>query len=292
MTKQCCDAGSPLTFSNERPVVAVIGNPNCGKSTLFNSITGIKQKTGNWPGVTVERREGLAKIQQQELVLVDLPGVYALDSDREALDEQIARQYILSGQADALLIVADAANLERSLFLTSQLLEAGIPSVLALNMMDVASSRGMEIDIDALSTALGFPVIPIMARQKKGLDALLSGLLKVLQNKTRHHLRIDYPELIQSAIPSIMATLTDDQPSDFIQQWHALQCLENHFSPSTTEHTKVLCRQLQADIKEQTGEDPDTLIAASRYEFAHHLAAQVITQSQHQGQTWSDRTSG
>ena len=237
MTKQCCDAGSPLTFSNERPVVAVIGNPNCGKSTLFNSITGIKQKTGNWPGVTVERREGLAKIQQQELVLVDLPGVYALDSDREALDEQIARQYILSGQADALLIVADAANLERSLFLTSQLLEAGIPSVLALNMMDVASSRGMEIDIDALSTALGFPVIPIMARQKKGLDALLSGLLKVLQNKTRHHLRIDYPELIQSAIPSIMATLTDDQPSDFIQQWHALQCLENHFSPSTTEHT-------------------------------------------------------
>ena len=289
MTKQCCETGLPIALANKRPVIAVIGNPNCGKSTLFNAITGIKQKTGNWPGVTVERREGLAKVQQQEVVLVDLPGVYALDSDREALDEQIARQYILSGQADALLIVADAANLERSLFLTSQLLEAGIPSVLALNMMDVANARGMEINIDALTVALGCPVIPIMARQKKGLDVLLNELIKALQNKTRHHLSINYPELIQSAIPNIMATLTDERPSHFIQQWHALQCLENHFSPSTTEQTKVVCRQLQADIKEQTDEDPDTLIAASRYEFAHQLATQIVTQSQRQEQTWSDR---
>jgi len=122
MTKQCCNPGSPSS-PNKAPIIAIIGNPNCGKSTLFNAITGVKQKTGNWPGVTVERREGSCLIKQQAATLVDLPGVYSLDSDREALDEQLARQYILSGDADALVIVVDAANLERSLFLATQLLE-------------------------------------------------------------------------------------------------------------------------------------------------------------------------
>ena len=173
MSKQCCEAVKPQSLSNKRPVVAVIGNPNCGKSTLFNTITGVKQKTGNWPGVTVERREGVKKIGHDEVVFVDLPGVYSLDSDREALDEQIARQYILSGAADALLIVADASNIERSLYLTSQLLETGIPAVLALNMMDVASSRGMDINTSLLAESLQLTVVPTMARQNKGIDELL-----------------------------------------------------------------------------------------------------------------------
>jgi len=289
MTKQCCESGSPIAISKKMPVIAVIGNPNCGKSTLFNAITGIKQKTGNWPGVTVERREGLAKIQDQEVVFVDLPGVYALDSDREALDEQIARQYILSGEADALLIVADASNLERSLFLTSQLLETGIPAVLALNMMDVAKSRGMEINIDALSSSLGFLVSPVMARQSKGIQALLDQLLSVIRDNKNHHLSIDYPPVIQSAVSDIIPTLNDQRQSQFIQHWHALQCLEDYFSPSTTEQTKSTCHRLQAAITKETGEDADTLIAASRYEFAHQLASRVIEQTKSTQQTWSDR---
>ncbi|MEW4982883.1 MAG: Fe(2+) transporter permease subunit FeoB [Cycloclasticus sp.] len=289
MTKQCCDAATPVSLSNKSPVVAVIGNPNCGKSTLFNAITGIKQKTGNWPGVTVERREGLAKINDQEIILVDLPGVYALDSDREALDEQIARQYILSGEADALLIVADAANLERSLYLTSQLLETGIPAILALNMMDVAKSRGMDINLDALSQSLGCPVAAIMARQNKGIDALLKQLLEALQNKTNQHLEIDYPSAIKSAIGEISPTLNTGQQSQFILQWHAIQCLEGYFSPTTTEQTHEACRRLQLAIQEETGEDADTLIAASRYEFSHQLTSQVVEQTKSTQQTWSDR---
>ncbi|MBL4744411.1 MAG: Fe(2+) transporter permease subunit FeoB [Cycloclasticus sp.] len=289
MTKQCCDTAEPLNLSNKKPIIAVIGNPNCGKSTLFNSITGIKQKTGNWPGVTVERREGLTKHNNQELVLVDLPGIYALDSDREALDEQIARQYILSGEADALLIVADAANLERSLFLTSQLLETGIPAVLALNMMDVAKSRGMDIDLGALCDQLNIPVIPTMARQNQGTDVLLNNLLSVVVNGSNHHLDINFPAIIKSAIDDIIPTLKDTQHSLFIQRWHALQCLENYFSPSTTDKTKELCQQLQKNIKNETDEDADTLIAASRYEFAHQLTANVVTFNKSTQQTWSDR---
>lgn len=289
MSKTCCDTAPVLSMSSKKPVIAVIGNPNCGKSTLFNTITGIKQKTGNWPGVTVDRREGLAKSNQQELVLVDLPGVYALDSDREALDEQIARQYILSSEADALLIVADASNLERSLFLTSQLLETGIPAVLALNMMDVAKARGMSIDTAKLSDTLGFPVIPIMARQNKGIDTLLEEVLKLTQVKTNSHLTINYPEVISQAISAITPTLNNKLQSQFIQQWHAMQCLEGFFSPSTTEQTKATCQQFQASIKQQTGEDADTLIAGSRYEFAHQLTAQVVKQSQQYQKTWSDR---
>lgn len=288
MTKQCCETGSPISLSNRNPIIAVIGNPNCGKSTLFNAITGIKQKTGNWPGVTVERREGLAKIGSQEIVLVDLPGVYALDSDREALDEQIARQYILSGEADALLIVADAANLERSLFLTTQLLETGIPAVLALNMMDVAESRGMSIDYETLADALGCPVIPIMARKNKGVSSLLETLLKNLKSNVSA-LDINYPAIIKSAILEIIPTLHEAQKSQFIQQWHALQCLENYFSNSTTDDTKETCQQLQKNIQEETGEDADTLIAASRYEFAHQLTANVVEQAKSSQQTLSDR---
>lgn len=289
MTKQCCEASTPISRSNKPPVIAVIGNPNCGKSTLFNVITGIKQKTGNWPGVTVERREGLAKIKNQEVVLVDLPGVYALDSDREALDEQIARQYILSDEADALLIVADAANLERSLFLTTQLLETGIPAVLALNMMDVAKSRGMEINLDTLSKTLGCPVLPIMARQNKGIDPLLEELLMVVANHANHRLNVKYPPALESAVNEIVPTLNNQLKSQFILQWHALQCLEGYFSPATTEQTKNTCNRLQLNIKEETGEDADTLIAASRYEFAHNLTSQAVKQIKSTQQTWSDR---
>ena len=289
MTKQCCETSNPTTFSNQGPVIAVIGNPNCGKSTLFNVITGIKQKTGNWPGVTVERREGLAKVNNQDIVLVDLPGVYALDSDREALDEQIARQYILSDEADALLIVADAANLERSLFLTTQLLETGIPAVLALNMMDVAVSRGMEINLDVLSDSLCCPVLPIMARQKKGITPLLDELINVIHQPPNQQFNVVYPNTLKSAINEIIPTLNNRLKSQFKLHWHALQCLEGYFSPSTTQQTKDTCCRLQSNIKKETGEDTDTLIAASRYEFAHHLTANAVEQTENRKQTWSDR---
>ena len=289
MTKQCCETSNPEPISNKKPVIAVIGNPNCGKSTLFNTITGIKQKTGNWPGVTVARREGLSKVNNKDIVLVDLPGVYALDSDREAIDEQIARQYILSDEADALLIVADAANLERSLYLTIQLLETGIPAVLALNMMDVADSRGMDINLNELSDTLGCPVVPIIARQNKGINHLLDELINTLSQPTKKRLNVNYPNVINSAINEITPTLNTGLTSQFALHWHALQCLEGYYSASTTEQTKNTCQHLQNSIKEETDEDADTLIAASRYEFAHQLTTNTVKQTQNSTHTWSDR---
>mgnify|MGYP002700192133 CR=1 FL=1 len=286
MTKQCCNTDSPSS-PKKAPTIAIIGNPNCGKSTLFNAITGVKQKTGNWPGVTVERREGSCFIKNQTATLVDLPGVYSLDSDREALDEQIARQYILSGDADALVIVVDAANLERSLFLATQLLETGIPAVLALNMMDVAQSRGMSIDLNTLSKHLGVPVLSIMARQKKGVNTLLAELSSVI-NDQHSPLHIKYPEFITSAIQQIIPSLNNTQQSAFLQQWHALQCLEGHFSSATTSQTQDLCSHLQNTIKQSSGEDADTLIAATRYEFAHEITGLSVTQVQRSDKTWSD----
>ena len=286
MSKQCCNTDSPSSLTNT-PTIAIIGNPNCGKSTLFNAITGVKQKTGNWPGVTVERREGSCLIQQQTATLVDLPGVYSLDSDREALDEQIARRYILSGEADALVIVVDAANLERSLFLATQLLETGIPAVLALNMMDVAQTRGMNIDLNTLSKHLNVPVVSIMARQKKGVNTLLAELSSVIKEQ-QPPLHIKYPEVITSAIQQITPSLNNTQQSAFLQQWHALQCLEGHFSSATTSQTQDLCSHLQTAIKQSSGEDADTLIAATRYELAHEVTGLSVTQAQSSDKTWSD----
>lgn len=290
MTKQCCD--TPLTYKgDDDPIVAVIGNPNCGKSTLFNAITGIKQKVGNWPGVTIERREGQAKAGNTKFTLVDLPGVYALDTDRESIDEQIARDYILSGQADILLIVADASNLERSLYLISQLLESNVPAVLALNMMDVAKTRGMTIDIAALSNTLNCPIVETMARQNKGIDGLLNSLSNVLSGNTQTTtFCVEYPEIISSAAAQIVETLDTNKSTDgFSTTWQALQCLEGFFPVTATDETRTLCGSLQNNIFEQTSEDADTLIAASRYEFAHQLISYVVTQAEQRGNTWSDR---
>ncbi len=122
--------------------IAVVGNPNCGKTTLFNALTGARQRTGNWPGVTVDRKEGQFEIDGQPIRLIDLPGVYSLDRFSQALDEKVACDYLLAGEADLLINILDAANLERSLYLTAQLIEMGAPLLVVLNMMDHATAQG------------------------------------------------------------------------------------------------------------------------------------------------------
>lgn len=163
--------------------LAIAGNPNCGKTTLFNALTGARETVGNWPGVTVERKEGRAAAGRYDLTLVDLPGVYSLTAN--STEETVAREYLLSGQADAVLIVADAVNLERNLYLTLQIASLGSPAVLALNMMDEAASQGLRIDCARLAGRLGLPVVPVSARTGQGLEALtdcLARLLDCVQN--------------------------------------------------------------------------------------------------------------
>ena len=151
--------------------VAFIGNPNCGKTTLFNAFTGANLKVANWPGVTVEKKEGRASYEGQEFKLIDLPGIYSLSS--YTMEETVSRECIMSDEVDIIVDVIDASCLERNLYLALQLLELGKPVVLALNMMDIIEERGMEIDLHRLPEMLGIPVIPVSARKKTGLSILL-----------------------------------------------------------------------------------------------------------------------
>ena len=159
----------------DRIRVGFMGNPNCGKTTLFNAYTGANLKVANWPGVTVEKVEGSMKFQGYDLQLVDLPGTYSLTS--YTMEEVVARQYVQSDEVDVIIDVADASALERNLYLTLQLIELGKPVVLALNMMDIVEKRGMEIDLHRLPEMLGIPVIPVSARKKKGLDILMHAVI-------------------------------------------------------------------------------------------------------------------
>ena len=173
----CHDTDRPVSRNRAALTIALAGNPNCGKSALFNAFTGIRQKTGNWPGVTVDRKEGRFELEGRVVAAIDLPGIYSLDAS--SLDEEITRDYLLSRDADLVINVVDAANLERNLYLTVQLLEMGVPVVLALNMMDVARKRGIQIDTELLSQRLGCPVTPMVAISGEGTTELKTRILAV-----------------------------------------------------------------------------------------------------------------
>lgn len=152
-------------------VIALAGNPNAGKSTVFNALTGSRQHVGNWPGKTVEKKEGTFNIGETQFRLVDLPGTYSLSAFSP--EEKIARDYIVQGGPALVINVVDAGNLERNLYLTTQILETGVPILIVLNMIDMARSHGIEIDRDLMSKLLGdIPIVPMIARQEEGIDAL------------------------------------------------------------------------------------------------------------------------
>ena len=180
--------------------VLLIGNPNCGKTTLFNALTGDNQRVGNWPGVTVEKKTGEFSFGEQLFEVTDLPGVYSLIANATGLsqDEQIAAQSIVTMKSDCIINVIDACHLERHLYLTTQILELGKPVVVALNMMDIAQQRGISIDINALATQLGCPVIPVQAHKNIGVSTLQHELL-ILPELT--------PPLALALTPSVQQAL-------------------------------------------------------------------------------------
>ncbi len=157
--------------------VALAGNPNTGKSSIFNLLTGAKQRVGNWPGKTVARGEGSFRHDDQSIQIVDLPGTYSLNASSP--EEMITRDYLVLGESDAVVVVVDAANLERNLYLAVQVLETGIPTILVLNMTDVATSRGIVVDAAELSIRLGIPVVPMVARSGDGLEDLKDAVVSI-----------------------------------------------------------------------------------------------------------------
>jgi ferrous iron transport protein B len=276
--------------------VALVGNPNAGKTALFNALTGSHQRVGNWPGVTVECKTGTLTRGQHVLSVVDLPGTYSLSvmSDT-AVDEKIACQYLLSSDADVLINVIDGTNLVRHLYLTLQLLEMNIPVVLAVNMMDIVDKRGIQLDLPALSRALGVPVVPVVASRAQGVEALVASVLQAAAKKTRSTFQLPLrPGLKERVMCLATALLSAPLPQPMNATGLALRLLENdcfvaeHVGPDTL----ALARQYRESIETLTAEESDILIADARYTAANALADQVTRLKTTTSQTvtqWVDR---
>ena len=206
--------------------IALAGNPNSGKTTVFNNLTGARQHVGNWPGVTVEKREGSCKFKGYNIKVVDLPGVYSLTA--YSLDEVIARDYVVDAKPDVVVDVVDASNLERNLYLVVQLLEMEAKLVIALNMMDVAESREYEIDVAELSHLLGTPVIPTVAARNKGTQELLRTIVDVAEcNISISGINLKYGHDVEEEIAKVEKLVSGNPLADsYSPRWLAVKLLE------------------------------------------------------------------
>ncbi|MDJ1180121.1 Fe(2+) transporter permease subunit FeoB [Roseofilum sp. BLCC_M91] len=278
-----------------KPIVALIGNPNCGKTTLFNALTGANQRTGNWPGVTVDRKEGQFKVNESTITLVDLPGVYSLDAEESAtgMDELVARDYLLSGEAQLVINIIDASNLERNLYLTTQLMEMRVPMVIALNMTDIAQKRGIDINPDQLGDRLGVPVIPIIASDRQGIQPLVNLIGQILENLTHTPSYVAYPAVIEDALAEIVPYLTENTTNRIIEpRWSALNLLqydERGASEIVTPELTEMIAKHRRTIHQVLGEDIDILIADSRYGFIQNVAQETSQRSGEVSQSMSDK---
>lgn len=269
--------------------IGFIGNPNCGKTTLFNAYTGANLKVANWPGVTVEKVEGAIKDHDLNIRLVDLPGTYSLTS--YTMEEQVSRQFILSDEVDVIIDVADASALERNLYLTLQLLELGKPVVLALNMMDIVEKRGMEIDTHRLPEMLGIPVIPVSARKRTGLDVLLHAaahhkdckdpecLIHHHKYKPKHRhdhhseYAMVYSDAIEDKIDLIMAELKRKYPNLTNYRWHAIKLLEQD---------KEISERYPVSLPDVIDRNYESDIINEKYDFIQEIIREVLVNKDRQ----------
>ncbi|WP_370834346.1 ferrous iron transport protein B [Acidaminococcus sp.] len=262
--------------------IGFIGNPNCGKTTLFNAFTGANLKVANWPGVTVEKVEGAIRRHNMNIHLVDLPGTYSLTS--YTMEEIVSRDFILSDEVDVIINVVDASALERSLYLTLQLLELGKPVVMALNMMDIVEKRGMEIDLHRLPEMLGIPVIPVSARKRRGLDVLLHAAIHHRDAKHTDPLihdhkavgahRLDhkmyamvYSDPIEDRIDQLIAELEVKYPDIINPRWHAIKLLEQD---------QEVLKKHPVDRPDILDQNYETRIIREKYDFIEEIIHEVL----------------
>lgn len=246
--------------------VLLIGNPNCGKTTLFNALTGDNQRVGNWPGVTVEKKTGTMTLSQQQIEVTDLPGIYSLVANAEGVsqDEQIAARSIVALESDCIINVIDASHLERHLYLTSQILELGKPVIVALNMMDIAQQRGISIDIKALEQQLGCPVISIQAHKNIGVAALQQSLVKLPKHIAPWTLPV--PESVHNALGQLEQKLISKGYSSALACYYSRRLAEGD--------TLLTDESFQVEL-ENNDLGIDVLLADARYQKIHDVVSTV-----------------
>ena len=269
--------------------IALAGNPNCGKTTLFNALTGSTQRVGNWPGVTVERIEGEYKYKDHKIEVIDLPGIYSFSA--YSLDEKIAREYILMDKPDLVVNIVDGTNLERNLYLTTQLLEMKIPVVVALNMMDIAKQRKIHIEVEHLETHLGCPVIPMVASKKQGLKELKDTINIAAEKHEISKTRVLYDSVIEEALIRIVEKVTPFAEEHNVDpRWLAIKLLEADelAIQLTNNESNELISNESARIEKHVGDEIDIIIADGRYGFIHGLSRDVVHRHDQIRKTVSD----
>ena len=273
--------------------IALVGNPNSGKSTLFNALTGSSAFVGNWPGVTVEKRGGKTKINGETVNVMDLPGIYSLSPYSN--EEIISRDYILKEHPEAIINIVDASNLERNLYLTTQIIELGVPVIVALNMMDVVKSKGEKLSSAELSKQLGCPVVEISAINKEGLPALKDAVAKTFSSGKAPAHHFAYSQDIQDAVTKLKATAEtagqaiDKTAGDF----YALKILANEESAlkniTVPAAVSSEAATLRAGLEAKYDDDVESIIAEQRYIWIKGLMNTVIVKRREKKLTLSDK---
>ncbi len=263
--------------------IALAGNPNVGKSTLFNGLTGSRQHVGNWPGKTVEKKEGRLDLGDEEVQVVDLPGTYSLTA--YSIEEIIARDYIVNEKPTAVIAVVNAANLDRNLYLVTQLIELGVPVIVALNMTDIARRRGLAISLKGLSERLGgIPVVETVGNRSEGLEELKDAIRMVIAHPHTGHIQTTFSGTLKEEIDHLRSVIegSEDLKEIFRSGWLATKLLENDqeviskLKSLGKDDVLDLAEHSRERIENDTGEDPEILIADQRYQFVDQVIDSAV----------------